>query len=173
MGPPGVMFPKARTNAAKALELDETVASAHIALSTSLCIRVAMLCATSACKWSARQVHPQAYEACLKGNFFRDKMTPEDLEKSVGFFTRAIELDLGYARAYGDLSRLILYRARRYDESIAQCQKALEIDPHYANALWFLALSLEQKGDLSGAIAKLEKAASLSRGPHYQAQSQS
>jgi tetratricopeptide (TPR) repeat protein len=52
---------------------------------------------------------------------------------------------------------------------IAQCQKALEIDPHYANALWFLALSLEQKGDLSGAIAKLEKAASLSRGPHYQA----
>jgi TolB-like protein/Flp pilus assembly protein TadD len=228
----------------------------------------------------ARQVHPEAYEACLKGNFFRDKMTPVDLEKSVGFFTRAIELDLGYARAYGDLSRtyfylglfgvgppgemfpkaktnagkaleldetiasahialaavhifhdwdwaaaeaeakravelspgesvthahfadylslrgrhseavaayrrvldldpisrvyighfgLILYRARRYDESISQCQKALEIDPQYANGLWFLALSLEQKGDLPGAIATLEKAVSLSQGPHYQA----
>ena len=32
----------------------------------------------------ARQVHPQAYEECLKGNFFRDKMTPDDLEKSIG-----------------------------------------------------------------------------------------
>lgn len=30
-----------------------------------------------------RQVHPQAYEACLKGNFFREKNTPEDLEKSL------------------------------------------------------------------------------------------
>ena len=228
----------------------------------------------------ARQVHPQAYEACLQGDFFRDKMTPVDLEKSIGFFTRAIELDPAYAQAFGGLSRsyfymglfgmgipteifpearasaaraleldetiasahnalaaihifydwdwgaaeaesrravelcpgesvthahfadylsirgrhseaiaeygraldldpisrvylghfgLILYRARRYDESIAQCQKALEIDPDYVNGLWFLALSLEQKGDLSGAIAKLEKAVSLSEGPHYRA----
>ena len=228
----------------------------------------------------ARQVHPQAYEACLKGNFFRDKMTPDDLEKSIEFFNRAIDLDPAYAGAYGELSRtyfyvglfgighpgemfpkaranaakaleldetvasahialaavhifydwdwaaaeaeskravelspgesvthahfadylsimgrhseaiaaysrvldldpisrvyighfgLILYRARRYDESIAQCQKALEIDPQYANGLWFLALSLEQKGDLPGAIAKLEKAVNLSQGPHYRA----
>src|SRR5262249_26332821 len=45
----------------------------------------------------------------------------------------------------------------------------LEIDPHYANGLWFLALSLEQKGDLPGAIAKLEDAANLTHGPHFQA----
>jgi adenylate cyclase len=42
----------------------------------------------------ARQLHPQAYEAYLKGNFFRDKMTPADLEKSVGFFAQAIDLAL-------------------------------------------------------------------------------
>jgi tetratricopeptide (TPR) repeat protein len=64
---------------------------------------------------------------------------------------------------------LILYRARRYDESIAQCHKALEIDPNYANALWFLALSVEQKGQLSESIAKLEKAVSLSGGSHFRA----
>src|ERR1035438_6476122 len=56
-----------------------------------------------------RQVHPEAYEACLKGNFFRDKMTPADLEKSIGFFTRAIDLDPAYARAFGDLSRSYFY----------------------------------------------------------------
>jgi hypothetical protein len=32
---------------------------------------------------------------------------------------------------------------------------ALEIDPNYANALWFLALSLEQKGELPEAIVYL------------------
>jgi adenylate cyclase len=62
---------------------------------------------------------------------------------------------------------LILYRARRYNESIAQCQKALVIDPHYANALWFLALSLEQTGDLPQAITKLELAVKLTKGTHY------
>ena len=75
------------------------------------------------------------------------------------------------SRVYIGLIGLIFYRSRRYDESIAQCQKALEIDPHYdyANGSWFLALSLEQKGDLPGAIAKLEEAVSLSQGPHYRA----
>jgi adenylate cyclase len=57
----------------------------------------------------ARQVHPQAHEECLKGNFFLDKMTPDHLEKSIGFFTRAIALDPSYARAYGDLSRTYFY----------------------------------------------------------------
>jgi tetratricopeptide (TPR) repeat protein len=50
-----------------------------------------------------------------------------------------------------------------------QCRRALEIDPNYANALWFLALSLEQKGELREAIASLEKAVSLTHGSYYQA----
>ena len=64
---------------------------------------------------------------------------------------------------------MILHRARRYDESIVQCRKALDIDPTYANALWFLALSLEQRGELADAITTLRKAVRLSGGPHYQA----
>ncbi len=64
---------------------------------------------------------------------------------------------------------LMLYRARRYDESIAHCRKVLEVDPHHVNALWFLALSLEQKGALAEAIAGLESAVSLSGAPHYRA----
>ena len=63
----------------------------------------------------------------------------------------------------------MLYRARRYDESIAQCQKVLEIDPHHVNVLWFMALSLEQKGELAEAVASLEKAVSLAGAPHYRA----
>jgi tetratricopeptide (TPR) repeat protein len=88
--------------------------------------------------------------------------------EAIAAYSRVLDLD-PISRVYIGLFGLILYRARRYDESIAQCQKALEIDPHYANGLWFLALSLEQKGDLPGAIAKLEEAVSLSQGPHYRA----
>ena len=64
---------------------------------------------------------------------------------------------------------LILHRAREYAQSIEQCQKALAIDPNYANALWFLALSQEQVGDLPGAIASLEMASSLAKGLHFKA----
>src|SRR6185503_11490865 len=32
---------------------------------------------------------------------------------------------------------LILYRARRYDEALAQCQVSQEFDPNDANTLWF------------------------------------
>jgi TolB-like protein len=58
---------------------------------------------------SARKVHPQAYEACLKGIFFRDKMAPAELAKSVMFFTQAIDLDPGYAQAHANLSQAYFY----------------------------------------------------------------
>ena len=64
---------------------------------------------------------------------------------------------------------MILHRARRYDESIAQCKKSLEINPNYPNAHWFMALSLEQTGQLKESIASLEKAVSLSGGSHFRA----
>jgi tetratricopeptide (TPR) repeat protein len=62
---------------------------------------------------------------------------------------------------------LLLYRARRYDEAIAQCQKTLDIDPHYCNAMWFMALAQEQKGQLSLSIANLEQSVSLCGGPLF------
>jgi tetratricopeptide (TPR) repeat protein len=45
----------------------------------------------------------------------------------------------------------------------------LEIDPNYPNALWFIALSLEQKGQLAESITNLEKAVSIAPGPHFRA----
>ena len=41
-------------------------------------------------------------------------------------------------------------------------QKALELDPNNASALWWMALSHEQKRELSKAVTELEKAVSLS-----------
>jgi len=58
---------------------------------------------------SSRKVKPQAYEAYLRANFFRDKNSPPDLERSIGFYTQAIALDEGYAQAYGNLSRCYFF----------------------------------------------------------------
>jgi len=70
---------------------------------------------------------------------------------------------------YNRFCALILYRARRIDESIAQCKVAQEFDPNDANTLWFFALALEEKGELHEAIAKLKHAVRLSPAPHYKA----
>jgi len=64
---------------------------------------------------------------------------------------------------------MVLYRAQKYDEAIAACRKALELDPNYPNAYWFLSFALEQKGKSSEAITDLTKAVSLSDAPIYRA----
>ena len=50
----------------------------------------------------------------------------------------------------------------RYDEAIMAGEKALELDPANAGALWWMALSHEQKGEIAKAVIELEKAVSLS-----------
>ena len=96
-----------------------------------------------------RQVHPRAFEACLKGNLFRDRMTPADLQKSVEFFTAAVGLDPAYARAYADLSRVYFFLgvqglrhpAEMFAKASASAARALELDEAIAAARNALAVT--------------------------------
>jgi TolB-like protein/Tfp pilus assembly protein PilF len=45
-----------------------------------------------------------AYHLYLKGRFFWSKLTPEGLQKSIDFYTLAIEIDPNYALAYAGLA---------------------------------------------------------------------
>lgn len=45
-----------------------------------------------------------AYHLYLKGRFFWSKLTPEGLQKSIDFYTQAIEIDPNYALAYAGLA---------------------------------------------------------------------
>lgn len=121
----------------------------------------------------ARQVHPQAYEACLKGNFFRDKMTPADLEKSIEFFTQAITLDPAYARAYADLSQSyfflgvfgVLPCGEVFPKAKASAVKALDLDETVAAAHNALAsVHLLYEWDWAAAEAACRRAVELSPG---------
>ena len=121
----------------------------------------------------ARPVHPQAYEACLKGNFFRDKMTPADLEKSIQFFTWAIDLDPAYAQAYADLSQSFFFLGvfgvappgDVFPKAKAAAVKALELDEALTaahNAL--AAVHILYDWDWAGAEAQCHQALQLSPG---------
>ncbi len=66
----------------------------------------------------------------------------------------SIKVDVGW----------FLFYARRTDESIAQLQEALEMDPNFAIAHGFLAQAYEQKGMFNQAIVESQRAVELSNG---------
>ena len=53
---------------------------------------------------SARPVNPKAHEAYLKGQFFMNKWTEEDIKKAIEYAQQAIQIDPDYAPAYGLLA---------------------------------------------------------------------
>jgi TolB-like protein/Tfp pilus assembly protein PilF len=163
--PPAMMFPKARASAARALELDETVAAGHIGMAVvHVLYDWDWASAERECKRALELSPGEPYGYAHMADYLSIRGHHAE---AIDVFRRALELD-PISRLYIGFFGLLLHRARRYDESIAQCQKALEIDPHYVNAMWFMALSLEQKGGMKEAIAKLEEAVNLVRAPHFQ-----
>jgi len=164
--PPKEMFPQAREAALRALELDESAATAHIALSAIHVFYDWDWARGEAEIRRAVELNPgKPLPRCHLADYMSIRGRHEE---AIDEYRRVLELD-PISRMHRGHFGLILHRARRYDESIVQCRKALDIDPTYANALWFLALSLEQRGELADAITTLRKAVRLSGGPHYQA----
>jgi TolB-like protein/Tfp pilus assembly protein PilF len=164
--PPKDTFPKARETALRALELDESVVTAHIALGA---IHVFYDWDWAGGEAKCRHAVELNPGQSLPHFHLADYMSIQGRhEEAIAEYRRGLELDPLSPQRRGHFG-LILHRARQYDESIAQCRKALDIDSTYVNALWFLALSLEQRGELAEAIAALRKAVRLSGGPHFQA----
>src|SRR6266478_1511497 len=166
MGPASELFPKAKANAVRALELDETASNAHNALAVVRILYDWDWAGAEAACMRAVQLNPGDSVTHFHLADYMSIQARHD--EAIAEFKLALELDpISFVQVafFG----MILHRARRYDESIAQCKKALEINPYYPNALWFQALSLEQTGQLAESIAQLEKAVSLSGGSHFRA----
>ncbi len=164
LGPCGDLFPKAKTSALKALELDENVAAAQNALAA---IHVLYdwdwANAESVCR---RGVELRPCDAAARQHLADYMSIQARHDEAIAESRKALESNPISRVSMGHLG-LLLYRARRYDESIAQCQKTLDIDQHYCNAMWFMALAQEQKGLLSLSIANLEQSVSLCGGPLF------
>jgi len=91
----------------------------------------------------------EAYNLYLLGRHHYNKVSPEDFEKALEYFRKAIDRDPNFARAYASLAEALLYLGAGYwgvrpremmAESFALATKALALDPHSAEA--HLSLSI-------------------------------
>jgi len=118
-------------------------------------------------------VNPEAYELYLKGRFFWNKRTGEDLRKAIDYFKQATTKDPDYALAYAGLadSYLLLpnYGGASSKEALpparAAAKKALELDDSLAEAHASLGLLATIELDLDRATSELERAVQLK--PNY------
>jgi tetratricopeptide (TPR) repeat protein len=160
--PPAQAYPEARVAATKALELDESNASAHDALGDVKQGYDYDLAGAAAEFERALKLNPSHLLTRLRyaENLTRRKRYNEAVEETA----RTIALDPVSPISHVSRS-MILFRARRYDESIVAAQRALELDPSSINALWWMGVSYAGKRDYSHSIATLPKALSMSDGP--------
>jgi tetratricopeptide (TPR) repeat protein len=116
----------------------------------------------------------EAYQLYLKGRYFWNKRTVDDLSKSVGYFKEAIEKDSRFALAYTGLadsySLLSDYEAVPPEETYPQTKmavaKALEIDGTLAEARTSLAYTKAfYEWDWAGAETEFKRAIELN--PNY------
>ena len=95
----------------------------------------------------ARQVNPESYQLYLKGRWFWNKRTEEDLKKAIDYFEQAIELDSNPALAYAGLADSYallpeyssILAKEAYQKANEAALKALEMDDTLAEAHTSLA----------------------------------
>ena len=158
--PPAEAFAQAATAAARALEIDPSLAEAHTALGG-----VQM---TYQWDWTgAERLLRRGIE--LDPSFADGYHWYSDFLLAMGRFEEAIA-SIRTAHSLEPLSLTInmsvgscLFYARRYDEAIAQQRRTLELDPTFTPALRSLGGAYEQKGMYDDAIEAYRKAGALAR----------
>src|SRR5207244_4643239 len=121
----------------------------------------------------APTANPEAYELYLKGRFFWNKRTGEDLRKSIEYLKQAIAKDPRYALAYAALADsyglLRFYGGASPAESVvpaeAAAKKALELDDSLAEAHASLGLIATEELEVNRGGNELERAIQLN--PNY------
>ena len=123
----------------------------------------------------APSVNPEAYDAYLKGRYFFNRPSDENLSKAIALFEEATAKDPNYAPAFSGLSDAYLWAG--YNESVitgsearpkakAAAEKALALDDNSAEAHTSLAnFKLWYEYDWAGAEVEFRRAFALN--PNY------
>jgi serine/threonine-protein kinase len=159
-------LPKARAAAQKAVELDDQLAEAHLA--------VAPLLFYADYDWpAAEKAFQRALE--LKPNLALAHDTYGYFLDSLGRFAeaeaehnRAIDLEPLTPLFVCDLAWSYYYQ-RRYDQGIQQANRALELDPNFVYGHYVLGWAYAMTGEFAPAIAALEKCRKLDDIPMWRA----
>ena len=141
--PKDVAYAKAKAEAEKAVEMDEALAEAHLALAN---IRLWL-------DWDWSAAEREFTEALALGMFNAEVLHQYShmlvylgrFEEAVTNMKRSLELEPLSVLANSCLGQ-ILYLARRYDEAIEQLKKTIEMDATFYHPHVWLALAYSQKG---------------------------
>jgi serine/threonine protein kinase/Flp pilus assembly protein TadD len=117
----------------------------------------------------------EAYQLYLKGRYYWNKLTRDDLEKSLDYFNKAVEKDPKYALAYSGLANSYLTLGANYlpaEETYPKASyfahKALELNDGLAEAHYAAATTKYfYEHDLAGAEKELDRTLELN--PNYAA----
>ena len=163
-GTPKENFSKANEAALKALEIDDTLAEAHVSL--------AFIKADYTWDWSGTEKeYEQAivlnpnYAIAHQWHGFALWKTGR-LEEAIAEHKRALELDplsLAVNRNLG----LTFYLAQESNQAIEQLQRTLEMDSNFALTRDYLGLAYVQKGMYDEGIAQCEKASMIFPGSPF------
>jgi TolB-like protein/tetratricopeptide (TPR) repeat protein len=156
---PNEAFPKARAAARKALELDEQLAEAHVALARVMLQFDWNWAGAEQEYQQAITLNPNSFEAHFGYGFYLTTMGRAD--EAVNETKRALDLDPLTATTSLQLG-WVLYYARRHDESIAQLKKTLDLAPDLAYAYIELSWNYAQKRMYPEAVAECQRAIRLS-----------
>jgi serine/threonine protein kinase len=148
-------FPKAKAAAAKALQIDRTIADAHAVLGG----------VNLGFEWRWQQSEADLKRAIeLNSNYARAHQIYAELLTVLGDFDKAtseinyaIELDPLAPAAYF-VAGWVMYSGRQYAQAHIQCAKALEIDPAFFPAHLLAGLVFEREGQFTRAVESLEEA---------------
>ena len=157
---PREYYPRSRAAAIKALEIDNTLAEAHVSLAE----------ATLKHDWNwpqaereyrrAIELNPSYAEAHLGYGTYLESLSRFD--EAIAERKRAFELDPLSAAVAADVG-YPMYYAGKHDQAVHFYRSALELDPSFFWANLWIGQAWVQKGLYPEAIAEIKKAVDLSK----------
>jgi serine/threonine protein kinase/tetratricopeptide (TPR) repeat protein len=152
-------FPRAQAAAERALEIDPDLSEARSVIAS---VKAGFAGDLDGAERDARAAiarspsYPRARQALAECLTLQERFTEAIVE-----ITKGLELD-PLALYMNAAVPMTYYFARRFDAAVASGQSAVELDPGFYPAHWFLGLSYQQVGRRADAIATLERASTLS-----------
>jgi serine/threonine-protein kinase len=160
--PPRQGMPKAKAAALRAIELDDTLAEAHVHLANVLYFYDWDWAGAEREFQRALALDPQSVEARMWYGFFLWARLRH--EQALAELQKAVELDPFSPNANWFLAWPLL-SLERYDEALEQARKLLAMDPGFWGGYHVSMVAKWLKGMLAEAVQDYEKAAAIERGP--------
>ena len=157
--PANEFFPKAKTAASRAIEIDDALAEAHAYLGHIMFWYDWDWAAAESRHKRALELDPNSADALQFYAHFLSNMGRHT--EAIAKIKRARELDPLNLRLNA-LEGMFLLHAGQTDEALARLHKTLELDSNFRLAVMFSARAYSEKGMYPEAVAATEKAKELS-----------